>query len=527
MYDLGIINGKIVDGSGNGIYNKSNIYICGNKIVKISNNILRCKNIINANNYIVSPGFIDIHTHSDLSCIQDNNMESKVFQGVTTELVGNCGNSAFPSNGKNKVASDRLNKLLVRSIKDTKINNQSITTLGKQIEDLNSTINWASLIGHGTLRSFVMGYENRKPTARELNKMCGILSDELEKGAFGLSLGLIYPPSSFADTNEIITLAKILKSKDALLAVHLRDEREKIFEAIEEMIHVAIITGVRVQISHLKLAGTAQWHKTEKLFRIIDDAKNQGLSFSADQYPYTASSTGLSSLVPKWAHNGGKACMLDRLKGSNKNTIINEINAIIKSRGGENRIVIATTYGKFPNADGKSLDTLSKEYKICPAEMVAKILIDCDGVASGIYHSMNEDDLKTILKRSDIAVASDGRSLTVNTENIIQKPHPRNFGTFPRALKIIRDNNLMSIDKAVYKMTGLPAKLLKITDRGIIKCGNIADIVVFDYDNIDDVATFDNPIAYPKGIKNVIVSGTEVLRNNILTGKSGGKFIRK
>ncbi|MDK2823995.1 MAG: dihydroorotase [Clostridia bacterium] len=526
MLDIVIQNGIIVDGSGQKPYAAS-IGIKGNKIMAISENILQGTKNIDASGMVVSPGFIDMHTHSDTVYLLDNRSESKVFQGVTTEFVGNCGISLVPSNPENLHFLKEYAGAIFVGSKELDWSFNSLSEYVSQLKNTGLSINCAPFIGHGTLRIAVMGFRDSEPSPEELSKIKNLLERELKAGAWGMSLGLIYPPGSFSNTNELIELAKILVKYDAVLSAHIRGESDTVFNAVKEMISIAYKTGVHIHISHLKLMGTAQWGKADELLNLIETARKDGLRISCDQYPYEASYTALSALVPKWVHEGGVLTMLEKLTGSKKEEIASQIGEEMTKRGGPERVIVSNVYKTNPQWEGKNIAEISENSNLSPEETVIDVLLNTGGKARAIYYSMNQDDIFTIMQNLNIAVASDGIALDYDDKFGTGKPHPRNFGTFPRFLKLVRELKLLPLEKAVYKMTGLPASLMGLTDRGIIKEGNIADLVIFDPDSIEDTATFENPFQKPVGIKHVLVSGQLVIDNGKQTQERPGEVLLK
>ncbi|MCT4606845.1 MAG: amidohydrolase family protein [Marinisporobacter sp.] len=525
MYDYILANGIIVDGSGEKPY-VSSVAIKGDRIVDIRKTFDQRENVIDVNGLIIAPGFIDIHTHSDGYPLKEELSESKVYQGVTTELAGNCGNSLFPCDA-NSIETIRA---FIKSKFQTTVDRSdwpsySIKDFAHRIEGRKKSINWASLVGHGTLRAAVMGMENRRPTPKEMELMKRMLDNEIKAGAFGISLGLPYPTGNFSDTDELIELAKVIRDNDAIMTAHIRGESDKIFDAIEEMKVVARESKAHIHISHLKLMGKGQWGKAEKLLTIIKEANKDGLNITCDQYPYNASSTGLSVLVPKWVHEGGVKKMIERLNNLERQKILEEISIEMERRGGADRVYIASTYGKKPMYEGYTIKELADKIDLTKSEVVAKLLTECNGKVSCIYFSMSDEDVLNILKEKDIAIGSDGHAFRYDGSMSTGKPHPRSFGTFPRAIKMIREHQLLSLEDAIYKMTGLSAKIMGLKDRGLIKIGYIADIVIFDREKIKDTSTFDHPFQKPEGIPYVFVSGKPAIYKNMQTKERNGQVI--
>lgn len=477
------------------------------KIVKdrVDGENIVASNIIDVKGKIISPGFIDIHSHSDSMPLAAEDTQSKLFQGVTTEIVGNCGSSVLGES----VNAENIGEFLFEQRSCTRPINQGI------------------LIGHGTLRGKVVGYDDRQASQEELEEMCKFLDNALKKGAFGLSLGLIYPPGAFSRIEELITLARVVESNNGILSVHLRSESDEVFEAVSEMIRVAEESGVKLNISHLKLIGYKMWHRSKELLDIINTARENGIKVTCDQYPYTATSTSLSSMVPKWAHDGGQDKMIKRLENEHSK-IAKYISDSMQAIGGPASVRIANTGGILVDIEGKTIEEISSFMDLSPVETIIKILIECNAEVAAIYHSLNVDDVLTIMKDMNIAVGSDGSSYSYDKSITRTNPHPRNFGTFPRFFQMVRENQLMPIQDAVYKATKLPADILDFKDRGELKVGNMADIIVFDLEKIKDNSTFLDSVEKPDGIEHVFVAGVPlILHSKETRSYDAGNFLLK
>lgn len=527
MFDYAIKNGFIVDGTRGKTYNAS-LYVSGGKVAEISQTDMGAKTIIDASGLAVSPGFIDIHSHSDASFMTVPTLEGKLLGGVTFELTGQCGISLMPMNDKNRSATlQNVARSFDLDVKEGELNAQDFASYASSIERKKISINQGGLVGHGTLRSYVAGWEMRALSYEEMKSMCNVLDQMLVQGALGLSLGLIYPPGSFCDRAEIAELARVVAKHGKILAVHIRNENKGVFDALDEMISIAKETGVKLQISHLKLMGTAQWGRAEELLANIDSASEQGVRIHADQYPYCASSSVLTSCLPKWAMGGGYMKLVERLKdGEQFEKIFADNLPEMRNRGTPEKIIVSFTGGAFPEIEGKSLVEMA-EFMKCPLfEAMRRALIQCNGIINCIYHSVDEKDLLQIMSRIDIATCSDG--LAYDISKMPGKPHPRNMSSFVRFLRMVRENNLMPIEDAVYKITALPALLLGLGDEiGILETGYAADITIFNPDTVADAATYEEPWLKPVGIEYVFVNGELVLEKGRVTDARPGKFYRR
>ena len=506
MEDYLLKNGTIVDGSREEPY-RGSISIKDGKIHSITTDdseFRNHKNIIDVEGKIIAPGFIDIHSHSDSRPLPPEQAQSKLFQGVTTEIVGNCGGSALPKT----INEDNIEEFLLKSTFDKK------------------PINQGMLIGQGTLRGRIVGYDDREATEEEIQQMGRFLDRALKGGAFGLSLGLIYSPGIFSTTDELIALAKVVKENDGILSVHMRSESEKIFQALDEVLYITEQTGVHLNISHLKLIGKQQWNKSDLLLERIERARKKGLSITCDQYPFDATSTGLSAMMPKWMHDGGREKMLERLNNVDEE-LIRALKESLERKDGPTNIRVVGTSGKMVEAEGKNILEISQLMRLSPERTIIELLIKCNGRVSVVFHTLNMNDVLNIMKDMNITVGSDGSAFSFNREITTTSPHPRNFATFPRFLQTVRENNLMPIEDVVYKITKLPANILRLDNRGELTEGMVADITVFDYENIKDNSSYNNSVVKPSGISHVFVKGVPEILDGIQQYRFSGKLLLK
>lgn len=526
MLDILLKDGFIVDGTRRPGY-RGDVGIKDGQIVKIADSINEnaAKTIV-VSDKIIAPGFIDIHAHSDLCpFIPGLQPVSKLYQGITLEVCGNCGMSNLPVTD---AARNRLNSYISKcmdiSLHGVTLEDDSITDYVKHIERSPAATNIGVLIGHGTLRGCVVGMGMRAVTADEQAQMEHLLERELQRGALGMSLGLIYSPSSYGDVAEFVGLAKILKKYNAVLTVHLRIESQHIFEAVDEMLEVARLSGVRLQISHLKLIGTKQWGRSCELLKKIDTARQNGINVRCDQYPYTATSTGLVAVVPEWAMDGGYEVMCQRLIKPTPE-LLQSIRNEIQERGGADRILIVLTHGHAEHYEGLTLAKVAEDMNLSYEEAAVKLLILAKGSVTCCYFSLDENDMENIMQQDYIAVASDGYALSFDKSFMDYNPHPRSFGTFPRFFQLARDKKLLPLETAVYKATALPAEIIGVTDRGMLKEGYKADIVVFSWNDICDTATYLDSVKRPKGIDMVVIDGKIALINGEQVVPNFGKVV--
>lgn len=526
MYDLVIKNGSIVNGTGEKQY-RADVCVHQGKIIEICDHFAGdAKQKIDALGKIVAPGFIDIHTHSDaFPLIQEFEPLAKLYQGVTLEITGNCGISTVPSHSRRREEINRYyQSTLGVPLGNLKIEEDSISDLIERVRQKPPSIHYGILIGHGTLRGNVMGFDLREPNPGEMEQMEQLLDRELARGAFGMSLGLIYPPSSFGKLEEIVALAQVIQKHNGILSVHMRSEGPKIFEALDEMLEVARRSGVHLQISHLKLMGKPQWGRAAELLAKIEEARKEGLTITCDQYPYNATSTSLTALCPKWAHDGGTERLVERLEQPEP-SLLSAIRTEMNNRGGAEAVMILSTMDRMPQAHGKNLKELAELLGCTAEEAAARCLVQSKGAVSCNYFCVSMDDVLEMMKDKRIAVGSDGINYPYDKTIIKTVVHPRNFGTFPRFLQTVREHQLMPVEDAVYKMTGLPASILGLSDRGVLAPGKVADLTIFDEKTVEDRSTYLDSMRQPAGISHVIVEGVPALLEGKATGSQSGKIL--
>ena len=500
-YDIIIKNGLVIDGTGSPIKNTS-IYINNGKIVHIGEKLNNAsgKQIIDANGKIVAPGFIDMHTHSERKSLDFPLVENYLQQGVTTMVGGNCGGSPYP-------------------IKDF-----IVKTRAKGIGP-----NLALLVGHNTIRKEIMGSENRLASPNELKMMEGLIQEAMDDGAFGMSTGLKYIPGAYSNTEEVIALAEVVSKNNGFYATHMREEGVSgLLESVEEAINIGRKAKLPVQISHHKAVGKPMWGSSKNTLKMVDNARNEGVDVTLDQYPYTATSTSLTIIFPAWSLAGGHSMLKQRLdeEASRKKIKQGIVWNIVNDRGGgDPASIVISDYPPNSDLNGQNLAqvTISKGFKPTPAN-AAEVLMDLvyKSNGRGIYHCLNEKDVEQIMAHPHVMHASDGGTIDFGKAN----PHPRNYGTFPRILgRYVRERKIISIEESIRKMTQLPASVLGLTDRGLLKKDFWADLIIFDPDNIIDNSTWENPHQFPSGIDWVIVNGNISLENGNPSKNLYGKVL--
>ena len=502
QFDLILKNGRIIDGSGSPWY-RGDVAIRGDLIVKIASVISEpAGRVIDVQGEVISPGFIDIHTHARGGIFQVPTAENYVRQGVTTLIEGPDGSSPVPL----KPFFDKL-------------------------EALPKSVNIGSFIGQGAVRAAIIGNANRNPNADELEKMRALVEQGMKDGAFGLSSGLFYVPGTFTPTDEVIELARVAGRYGGIYISHMRDEASGVVDSVKETIAIGERGGLPTQVTHHKVIGPANWGKSVDTLRLIDEARARGVDATIDQYPYTASSTSIqAALLPAWAQEGGRSELMKRLKDPQiRARIKTETIRIIKNErgGGDPKNIVIAACGWDSTLAGKNLADVTRlrgmELSIENAAEAALWLIESGG-CSGIFHAINETDLERILKHPATMIGSDGEIPIFGKEH----PHPRSYGTFARVLAVyVRERHAITLEEAVRKMSSFPAQRLGLQDRGILRPGMKADIAVFDPARVRDAATFERPHQYAEGVSTVIVNGQVAFERGSMTNARSGKVLYK
>jgi len=541
-FEMLIKNGIVINGSGNP-WIKADIGISRGKIAQVGKlQKAKAEKAIDARGLVISPGFIDIHTHSDLSLLVNRRAESKIRQGVTTEVIGNCGLSAAPARNETK-----------RFLKDdfgpeAKEVKWDWTSLGDYLDRLEKhgvSLNVASLVGHGTVRTAVMGVENRSPTSREMNEMKDLIAQSMEDGAFGLSSGLVYLPGCFADTSELIQLCRVVAGYDGFYASHIRGERETIVEALKEAIHIGETARVPLQVSHNcpKYGGHGKFREQSKVYY---KARARGVDVTLDNDAHTDLNPNLSQVLPQWAQAGGSKKVVARLREpKTRERIKREIvedklpgpgyNGLVK-HGRWDRIFLLKCK-RNRNLIGKSLQKVSKKRDMDPFEVYFDLIVEEKGEVSALFKYIEDEDIRAVLKHPLMMVCSDGSALA--PYGVLGRSSgysPCSYGEYPYILeRYVREEKVLSLHEAVRKMTSFPAQRMGLRDRGLLREGACADIVVFDFDAVKDRATsrypYRFPLAsfphrYPEGIKYVLVNGEIVVEKGKHRGVFPGKVLR-
>lgn len=524
-----IKNGIIIDGTGSDRFS-GNIIIEGDTILKIGD---ICENqgdfdeVIDVKGQIVCPGFIDTHSHSDLQILVDPYIEPKVRQGITTEVLGQDGISMAPLPikyvspwRKNLAGLDGDSDELSWDWENTKgyLNLLEKSGVGPNV---------AYLVPHGNIRMEAMGLENRKVNKNDIEKMKEITRRELEAGAAGISTGLIYMPCAYGDTDEVIEICKVAAEYDKVFVVHQRSEADTILDSMREIIRIGKESGVRIHYSHFKVCGKKNWDKIDAVIELLEEAKNQGVKVSFDQYPYVAGSTMLGVILPPWVHDGGTDKLLERLKSQElrKKMIYDIENGIegwdnfIDFAGLDNIYVTSVKTNKNIDCIGKNLIEIGELKGKDTYNSVFDLLYEEENAVGMYDYYGKEEHVIKFMRRPEQNVCTDGL--------LGGKPHPRVYGAFARVLgKYVREEKALTLEEAIFKMTSKPAQVFKFDDRGLLKEGKKADIVIFNPDRIIDTATFIDPVQYPEGISKVIINGEVVLDNGERSKAITGNVIR-
>jgi N-acyl-D-amino-acid deacylase len=529
MYTFLIRGARVLDGSGQPEF-QADVATAGDRIVDVGPRIGGpAETTLDADGLVLAPGFIDIHSHTDMSIFERPLAESKVLQGVTLEVTGNCGIGLFPADpGSRNLLTDYL-KMHEGCLPAGGLEWTDFASYAARLDRLGLGLNLAPLAAHGALRIAAMGADDRSPDAGEQHRMEELLDIALRQGAWGMSTGLIYPPGSFAKTEEVIALARILARRGALYTSHIRGEGDTVLESLDEAVRIGQESGARVQVSHLKALGQRNWGRGRDALARLEAARRAGVDIGADQYPYTATSTSLSALVPAWAHAGGVAALLQRLADpALADRLRGEIGQLLRARGGPARVTICRA-ASAPNAhlSGKTLEEVAKAWNAAPEPAVVRLLLEERGTVSAVYFALAEEDVEAIMAADWVAVGSDGPGMSAS-HDADTATHPRSYGTFPRVLgRYVRERGLLSLPAAIRKMTSLPADRLRLADRGAVRPGYAADLVLFDPATIRDRADFQHPHQYPTGVEHVFVNGRPAVRDGRLSGETPGRVLRR
>jgi N-acyl-D-amino-acid deacylase len=513
MLDLKITNGRILDGTGAPWF-RGDVGVRGDTIVAIGDlRQLDAKQVIDAQQRIVAPGFIDLLGQSQLSVLVNPHLEAKVRQGVTTEVTGE-GHSPGPVKPSTENAGA-----------------QTWRTLGEyldRVEEKGTALNFALLVGASNPRDIVIGRVNREATADEMRQMEAIVDQAMREGAIGLSTSLIYVPAMWSTTEEIVNLARVAAKYDGVYFTHLRDESDQIEPALEEAFRIGREANIPVNVWHLKIGKRRNWGRMPSILEKFEVARAEGLDVAANVYPYIASGTSLSTLAPNWAMEGGYESFRTRLKDPEQRArILEEFRQQYEARGPKGIYVARIGNGEQAKYERKFIEDIAADMKVSVEEALVAIFEANPASPFVMFFSMNEDDLRAALRKPWVSFGADSGSPTPNARASKAAVHPRGYGTFARILgRYTRDEKLMTLEEAVRRMTSLAASRAKIFDRGVLRSGMKADIVVFDPATIRDVSTYDDPHHFSEGVSDVVVNGTAVMRDGVMATALPGRVLR-
>ena len=529
-YDLLIRNGMVYDGEG-GEPERADIGIRGDRIATVGVIDGEAEQVIDAGGLAVAPGFINMLSWANESLIEDGRSQSDLRQGVTLQVMGE-GWSMGPLNDAMKAEAERMQIDIRYGIE--------WTTLGEYmqfLEERGISTNVASFVGATTVRIHVLGYEDRAPTIEELKEMQDLVAAAMEEGALGVGSSLIYAPAFYSSTDELIALNRVAANYGGRYISHIRSEGADLLDAIGELITVARTAGIGAEIYHLKAAGQAHWDKLDEAFRMIEDARNEGLDITANMYTYTAGATGLDAAMPPWVQEGGHDAWVARLRDPEiRARVIEEMrgpgedweNLYYASGGAGNLLLLGFKNPELKPLTGKTVAEVASMRGSSAEDTIIDLVIEDDSRVGTAYFMMSEDNVRKKIVKPWMAFGSDAESLAPEGVFLKSNPHPRAYGTFARLLgKYVRDEGIISLPEAIRRLTSFPADNLGITGRGRLREGYYADITIFDPASIRDHATYDNPHQYSTGVRHVIVNGVPVIRDGEHTGAKPGRFVRK
>jgi N-acyl-D-amino-acid deacylase len=530
-WSLLIKNGSVIDGTG-AAARPADVALDGDRIAAIGPGLRgEAGRVIDAAGHVVAPGFIDAHSHSDLFYFGCPSAESKVRQGVTTEVVGMCSFSQAPLRaGQAEVVQGWAGGIGA----SLDLRWETFAQYLDALAAIRPAVNVAHLVGHGALRIAAMGFENRPADTTDIKAMERLLGEAMDAGAFGFSTGLVYAPSAYSNTEELIALARGMRGRNGLYFSHIRGESSMLLDSIAEAIRIGEEGGVGVQVSHVKASGKENWPKIDAALRMIEDGTARGVDVLGDVYPYNAGSTKLDNLMPAWAHDGGIAKLLERLADRGVRRKITDECLIDGERWGTvsqggvgfDQIFIASC--KRREVEGLNLAQLARQTGRPPAEALMDLLLEQKCTVGMVSFSQSIDNVAKVVAHPSLMIGSDSIPLFEGEADKAGKPHPRTYGTFPRVLgEYARDRRLISMETAVHKMTGMAAQRLRLRDRGLLREGYAADVTVFDPRTVKDESTFPDPHRYPTGIPYVIVNGAVVVDAGRMSTPRVGRIIRR
>jgi N-acyl-D-amino-acid deacylase len=525
-FDLVFRGGTVVDGTGAPAF-IADVALQGDRIAAVGDiSAEQAKRSLDVRGLHLCPGFVDMHSHSDGGILVYPGGESRVRQGITSEVTGNCGSSAAPLAGaavegaRRDLEADKL-----------ALDWADVASYFARLERTGFAVNQALLVGQGTLREGVVGASDRPASAEEMKAMLRTLEKALDDGALGLSTGLEYTPGRYTPTAEVVALARVVAQRGGFYASHIRNEERQLLEAVDEAVRIGRLSGARVQVSHVKASGRGNWGKQVSSLALIEAGRRDGVEVLGDAYPYTAYSTGLTVTFPNWALDGGREAVLKRLRGPERERIRREVDDYVKNGdpGDYDLIVIASvTSAANRRFVGKNLAQVAADWKVDPAEALLRIVDEEQGDVSYVGHGMSPDNVERVIAHPLVMVGSDGVVMAPVGRALEARPHPRSYGCYPRVLgHYVRERKALSLESAVRKSTSMPADQAGLGDRGRVARGKKADLVVFDALRVKDGSTFEEPQKYPEGILHVLVNGVFVVEGGAQTTARPGRVLRR
>lgn len=537
-----IENATIIDGTGSPA-RRGAVLVEDAHVAEVGDSSLPPDEVLDAAGAVLCPGFIDMHSHGDFALMHDPDARAKVMQGVTTEVVGNCGLGVFPANDRVASLYERLSPMLFGESGSGTC--PDLASFRKRLEETGTAVHVAPLVAHGNVRASVLGLEERAPSARELDAMRELVAAAFEQGAFGFSTGLVYPPGAYAETEEIVELARIAGTYGGVYATHLRDEGPRLVEAFEEALRIGEEARVSVQISHHKAGGRFNQGKVRKTLSLLEQARARGLDVHSDVYPYTAGSTVLAAMfLPLWAFEGSHDKLLERLRDPATRrrmerdvrerfarflTLPSWLDRLVPKRlvlslvlRAMSEAVVVSSVKHRRRYEGMSIASIVRERKQPLFEVLFDLLLEEELSVVAIAHVMHEDDVRTVLAHPTTMLGTDGFPQREG------KPHPRTYGTYPRVFEhYVREIGLLSLETAIHKATGMVARKLGLTDRGVLRPGARADLVLFDPKRIRDRSSYADPKQHPEGILHVWVDGVRTVQDGRATGARPGRVLSR
>ena len=528
--DVLLENARIVDGTGAPWF-RGSVTVTDGRIEAVARGRTddpTADETVDLGGSVLAPGFVDLHVHSDLRLFEEPTLPAKVRQGVTTEVLGQDGFSMAPMHREGGAAEWEAHLSALNGVTEHEWAWGSVGEYLDAIEEAGTAQNFGTLVGHGTVRFDALGLSDRAPDEDELGSMADLVTEALEDGALGFSTGLVYAPQVNSDTEEVRTLAARLEPYGRPFVAHIRSEGRGIWDALDEFADIGAEAGVPVHLSHYKLSGHAQHGKADRANAFVETCRDRGIDFTAEQYPYTAGNTVLSAVLPPWVHAGSREETMARLRDEGarermrrdiEEWRIESWNNNAGAIGWENVEVTDVDEGPNKGYEGMRVDEIAEERGVHAVDAVCDLLLDEEMGANMFIHAMSEGDVRAIMANERVAVASDGL--------FGGRPHPRVYGTFPRVLgRYVREENLLTLEEAVRKMTSLPARIVGLASKGLVREGMDADLTVFDPLVVGSDADYDDPAQYPRGIEHVLVDGEFVVRDESVTDETPGKALR-